>query len=174
MNYYHQEFPRIPFLKGVGLVWVNFATFILSYIKIFESPHSWITKIQATSTLSSSPFKTPFGLNFLPFKWSKREINGMFQNSLTWILKQVWPLFITSITFSKVLDVQLLHVNSARTWFVFTNLLIGCVGVVSGMFSLSTIACSYKPFRCLWGTFDIMVALTSFLALASSNLVGFD
>lgn len=98
----------------------------------------------------------------------------MFQNLLAWIIKEVWPFFITSIAFSKALDVHLPRVNNARTRFVLTNLLIGCVGVVGEMFSLSTVACSYKPFCHLWGTFNIMVALTCFLALASSNLVGFD
>jgi hypothetical protein len=47
---------------------------------------------------------------------------------------------------SNDLDVHLLRVNNARTRFVLTNLLIGCVGVVGGMFSLSNVACSYKPF----------------------------
>jgi len=98
----------------------------------------------------------------------------MFQNLLAWILKEIWPLFITSIALSKALDVHLPCVNNARTQFVLTNLLISCVGVVGGMFSLSIVAYSYKPFRCLWGTFNIMVAPTCFLALASSNLVGVD
>jgi hypothetical protein len=46
LNQYHQLFSSNLALKGVGLVWVNFATFIFSCCKLIESPQSCIPKFK--------------------------------------------------------------------------------------------------------------------------------
>jgi len=70
-------------------------------------------------------------------------------------LQEVWPLFSTSIVFSKASNVHLPHLDSVETQYVFTNLL-GCVIVVGGMFYSSIVNYFCKPLPHLWGTFNIM------------------
>jgi hypothetical protein len=69
-------------LKGVGLIWVSFATFILNCCRLIDSLTSYIEKTQTITTWFSSTINMHAGLGFLnlvfPCKWSDNEVKGMF------------------------------------------------------------------------------------------------
>jgi hypothetical protein len=112
-NQRHHESPRTPSLNGVGLVWVIFATFNLSYCKVTLSPHSCIVKVHVITTASScsdSTLASPIFLDIvLLFRWLDREVRSIHQWRLAF--RNEWvPHSTTSIAFSK-------------DWFVYVPLL---------------------------------------------------
>ncbi len=127
MNQYHQEFLGIPFLKRVGLICVNFATFILNWCKVIESLHFCIPKIQATSASSSWFVSTPCGPCFFyfifPFKWFERDVISIYQNLLVFF-KDSCLFSTTSIVVSSTSNVHLPHCVKLGTLFMDITVLI--------------------------------------------------
>ncbi len=103
LNQFHQLFLGIPCLNGVGLVWVNSTIFIFNCCSVIKSSHSCIPRTHVTIVTTSSYVNTHVGPIFLllvfPFKWSKRELSGMFQNLLNFFNEFV-PLSIASMASS--------------------------------------------------------------------------
>ncbi len=96
-------------LNGVGLVWVSSVTFIFICCNVIENPHSYIPRIHGIIIISSSCVNTIvspiFPLLVLPFKWSKRELGGMFQDLFAFFNECV-PFSIASMASSNVWFVQ--------------------------------------------------------------------
>jgi hypothetical protein len=83
--------------KAWDLVWISFATFILSYYKVIENPHSCMTKIQAMSDLSFSLINTPLGLSSLIFSYYSKDLKErLVASNKTCLLssKRSQPLFL--------------------------------------------------------------------------------
>ncbi len=81
LNQYHQLLPGIPFQNGVAFVCVSYVTFIFSYCKLMNNPHSPITNVHVITVASFSLVRTPLGLIFLdlvfPFKWSEIDVPSL-------------------------------------------------------------------------------------------------
>ncbi len=93
--------PRTMYI--VALVYVSSITFIFNYFRLMDSPHSYIVNVHAITIASSSSISTPLIPIFLnlvfPFKWSKKELIGMFHDLLA-LLKECLPISTTSMVAS--------------------------------------------------------------------------
>jgi hypothetical protein len=105
LNQYHQLFPWILIFKSVGMVWVSFATFILSCYIIMESPQSYRTNLQATIIAFLTFVNIPSSLYFLdlvvPFKWYEKRVEVCVNACLfSWKKISIFPLLIPRIWLS--------------------------------------------------------------------------
>jgi len=156
--------PRIPWYysqKGVGLVWVNFATFNFNYCKLINNPTSYFAKTQTTTTWSSSFVSTHVDPSFLnvvlPYKWLNNEVKGMFQ-CIVAFLDEIIPPSIASMASSSVSLVHLPLVLSIVLHLLsLICFLVGFCVEGGETFSLSCVACYCCQFHLLWGTFNIMI-----------------
>jgi len=160
LNQYHQELPGTPSWKGVGLVWINFATFIFNCCRLINNPTSYIDKTQATTTWSFSTVSTPTSPSFLdlifPYKWSNNEVRGMFHYLLAF-LNEVVPFSIASMASSNASLVHLFQVIRGLHLLIFLCFLVGSCLQDGGTFSLSWLGSSCIPLCFLWGTLIIMI-----------------
>jgi hypothetical protein len=147
-------------LNSVGFVWVNFATFIFNSCNVIKNPHSYIPRIHAIIVTSSSYVNTLaspiFPLFVFPFKWSKRELGGMFQDLLT-VLNECVPFSTASMASSNVWFVHfpffLIGWTLLTTWHGYLVFNVG----YGGTFSLSKVTWSITTLHCLQGTLKIMM-----------------
>jgi len=177
LNQNHQLLLGIPTINGVTLVYVSSATFIFNYYRLMDSPYSCITNVHVITTTSSSFVSTPLGLIFLdlvfPFRWSTRELIGMFHDLLAFLMECV-PFSITSIASSSTSFVHIPLLIFGSTWFNYGVDLLLCGSRVRGRFSLliakSTTCKSNMLLHLLQGTINFTIVYL-FLVPASSNLV---
>jgi hypothetical protein len=87
----------------------GFCNFHFNCCSAIESPHSYIPRIHVIIVTNSSLVKTLVGpiLSFLvfQFKWSKRELSGMFQDLLAF-LNECVPFSIASMVASNVWSIH--------------------------------------------------------------------
>jgi hypothetical protein len=114
----------IPSRNGVGLVYVNFITFAISWCNNMDKPHSCIITIQAMTTTSFSFVSIPFQPICLdlvqPFKWPQREFKGIFHDLLALHKKQV-PLSTTSTTSFNVSFIHFFMIVTTKAWLTFAT-----------------------------------------------------
>jgi len=160
LNQYHQEFPNTLLRKSIGLVWVNFATFIFNCCTLIGSPTSYIDKTQATTAWSSSIVSTHVGLGFVdlvfPYKWLNNEVRGMFQCLLAF-LNEVVPFSIAFMASSNVSLVHLFLVIKGLHLLTLLCFLASSYSQDGWTFSLSWLDSYYNPLRLLWSTLIIMI-----------------
>jgi hypothetical protein len=137
----------------------GFCNFHFNYCSVIESPHSYIPRIHVTIVTSSSSVKTLTGpillLLVFPFKWSERELNGMFQDLLAF-LNECVPFNCPHGCFQCL-------IYPFTSLFCYGTLLTiwhGCLlfdASYGGTFSLSKVAWSITTLHCLWSTLNIMM-----------------
>jgi hypothetical protein len=160
LNLYCQKFLDTPPRKGVGFVYVNFATFIFNCCKLIDNPTSCINKTQATTTYSSFSVSMHFGLGFLvlvlPYKWSKSEIRGMF-HYLFALFKYSVPFSTTSLASSNCSLVHLPLVIKGLQLLTFLCVFVGYCLKHGGTFSWFWLGWSCNLVHLLWSTLIIMI-----------------
>ncbi len=148
----------IPWLNGVTLAWIIFATCIFNYCKVIDNPIYCVAKVQATTTSSSffvSTFAGPHFLDLvLPFKWFNKKVHGMFQcllalPQLIFSHFQLHPWLLPMFPFTSFLSDCDAPNNSTLFFFGF--------GLKGGTFSLSCVGCWFEPLCSLRGIVNIVV-----------------
>jgi hypothetical protein len=144
LNQYHQLFSSNPSLKGVGLVWVNFAIFIFRCCKLMESPQSCIPKLKPQLFYPFCPLTHLLGPPSLTLSYHLNDPKVRLV-----ICAKFCSLsskrFNIHYFFSKVSFVHFLCWVKVRILFLLVDLFVPIV-VLGGMFSLSIIICSHNPF----------------------------
>jgi hypothetical protein len=164
-------FSSNPSLKEIGLVWVNFATFIFSCCKLMESPQSCIPIFKPQLFYPFFPLTHLLGPTSLTLSYhlSDPKLRLVICAKLSLLSSKRYDIHYF---FSKASLVHLHRWVKVRTLFLLVDLFVPIV-VLGGVFSLSIIVCSYNPLCRLRGKLGIMGTLY-FPALASNNLTMFN
>ncbi len=138
----------------------GFRNFHFNCCSVIKSPHFYISRIHVTIVTLSSLVKTFVGpillLLVFPFKWSKRELSGMFQDLFTF-LNECLPLSIASMVATNVWSIHFpLNFVSGTLLITWHGCLLFDVSY-GGTFSLSKAAWSITTLHQLWGTLNIMM-----------------
>jgi hypothetical protein len=142
LNQKHQLFLGIPSRNGVGLIYVNFTTFVISWCNNMDKPHSCIINVQVMIATSFSFVGTPFQPICLdlvwPLKWPQKEFKGIFHDLLALHKEQVL-LSTTSTTSFSVWFVHFFMIVTTKAQLTFATFFTGYFSRIDGTFFLFTI-----------------------------------